>query len=306
MGTINLSLEHINSLAYNEIVENESVKNKFIQVWDTLWGDGAAAYEREGRFFTTIINGDEKFKKVTKFSIFTSFMDLAVSGLTLQPGAQALSYLQPRSFKIGTDPKGNTIYEGRCVFTISGYGELLKRARDGQIKYADNPVLVYSEDEFSFTDRNGQKQVNYTCHLPHTSNHIIACFIKIVRNDDSVDYSVMLEEDWLRLKTYSEKNNKRWSAKDKAFVGEANTLYSSSANGGIDAGFLKAKAIKHAFKSYPKSRIGRNTVMETEQIEQFDDSIYDVEPPMPTTTFAPEQTGGVTISEETAGNDGTF
>ena len=50
-----------------------------------------------------------------------------------------------------------------------------------------------------------------------------------------------MKADWERLAVYSEKKN----------FGKANALYTSF-NGGIDPGFLAAKMIKHAFKSYPK------------------------------------------------------
>ena len=84
------------------------------------------------------------------------------------------------------------------------------RARAGQIRYADNPVLVYEEDTFSLGDMNGQKVVNYMCNLPHKSNHIIAAFLRITLPDGSLDYAVMLEEDWMRLQRYSLRNNQRY------------------------------------------------------------------------------------------------
>lgn len=264
MSNIALTVESINAMNPLDIVTNENVRARFIQIWDTLWGAGSgeAAYERESLFFNNKLRDDAYLQHATRFSIFTCFIDLAVAGLSLEPGTRALCYLQGRSYCIGKHPNGDNIYEGRLTLTISGYGELVMRARAGQIRYADNPVLVYEEDTFSFGDMNGQKVVNYMCNLPHKSNHIIAAFLRITRPDGSLDYAVMLEEDWMRLQRYSLKNNQRYDKNTKTYSGNANYLYTSN-NGGIDSGFLAAKLIKHAFKTYPKVRIGNGTELES-------------------------------------------
>lgn len=315
MSTINLTVEQINTLQPLDIVKDDTVRQRFIQIYDTLWGEGERAYERESVYFNRILADNEKLATgSTRFSIFTAFIDLAVCGLSLEQGPRALCYLQGRNYKVGervdTDGKKKNVYEGRLTLTISGYGELVLRARSGQIKYADNPVLVYEGDEFSFSDRDGRKSVNYTCKLPHTTNHVIACFLRITRCDGSVDYSVMFEEDWLRLKNYSGKNNRRWDETAKRYVDNPNELYSS--NGGyIDTGFLCAKCIKHAFKSYPKVRIGRGTELESQQEDTPQDDLYGVaEQPaaVQAESFAKAEdlSSGVVINPSTQEDDGGF
>ena len=146
------------------------------------------------------------------------------------------------------------------------------RTRAGQIRHADNPVLVYDNDEFSFKDVDGRKSVSYTCNLPHVGHNITACYLRITRADGSIDYSVMFPEDWCRLAGYSQKQNR----------GYANELYGMDQNGivHIDPGFLMAKCIKHAFKSYPKVRIGRGTELQSQQVDEkpklTDEDIYGV------------------------------
>lgn len=280
MSNIALTVETINAMQPLDIVTNENVRARFIQIWDTLWGAGSgeAAYERESFHFTNKLREDEKLQRATRFSIFTCFIDLAVAGLSLEPGTRALCYLQGRNACIGKDANGKNVYEGRLNLTISGYGELVMRARAGQIRHADNPVLVYEEDTFSFGDMNGQKVVNYMCNLPHKTNHIIAAFLRITRSDGSIDYAVMLEEDWMRLQDYSGKNNRKWDGATGRYIETPNALYLSR-NGSIDSGFLCAKLIKHAFKTYPKVRIGKGTELETQQpdtIQQEVDDFYGV------------------------------
>ncbi len=314
MSNINLTVEEINAMNPLDIALSPLVKQRFIQIYDTLWGEGTgeAAYERESIYFNRFLSDNEKIRNaVTRFSIFTTFIDLAVCGLSVEPGVRALCYLQGRNSNLGKDANGKNMYEARLILTISGYGELVLRARCGQIKYADNPVLVYEEDKFSFSDTDGRKSINYTCNLPHNSNHVIACFLRITRADSSVDYSVMFEEDWTRLAGYSAKQNKKWDERSHQYIGQANELYTCN-EGGIDTGFLMAKCIKHAFKTYPKVRIGKGTELATEQEQQTDDDFYKIDNTTPTpestAPFGPQQdnSAGVTIAPSDLKDDGAF
>ena len=281
MNKIQITVDKLKELKPSEIIRNEEVRARFIQIYDTLWGQGTgeAAYEREANYFNAQLREKPELKNATHFSLFTSFIDLAVCGLSLEPGARALCYIIPRSTNIGKDAQGKNIYEKRAKLTISGYGELVLRARAGQIRHADNPVLVYEEDNFSVSDTDGRKTVSYTCNYPHKSNRIVAAYLRITRADGSIDYAVMLEEDWKRLEGYSEEANKYWDESKREYVKKANALYKSN-GGSIDTGFLCAKLIKHAFSTYPKVRIGKaelESQIDEEQRQQDIEQFYNVE-----------------------------
>ena len=249
-----------------DIVKADIVRDRFISIYDTLWGNGTgeAAYERESIYFNKLLREKPELQNGTRFSLFTAFIDLAICGLSLEQGARALCYLIGRNVNIGT--RERPVWEGRVVLTISAYGELVLRARAGQIRHADNPVLVYENDEFSFSDRGGRKEVNYTCRLPHAGKRVVACYLRLTRADGSIDYSVMTEEDWVRLAGYSASQDKRNH--------RPNALYTSN-NGSIDTGFLMAKCVKHAFRTYPKVRVGRGTELESKQVEEKEIEIND-------------------------------
>ena len=288
MGKIGINVEQLNELKPLEIVRNDKVRDKFIQIYEAMWTpstgvSGEAAYEKESRNFNRLLSEKEDIrKKCNHFSLFTSFLDVAISGLTLEPGTKAQAYLLSRSIAVDSyiDEHGQkkNRYETQCVLTVSGYGELVLRARCGQIRHADNPVIVYEEDSFEYGERNGQKFVNYTCRLPHQSGRIVACFMKIPRADGSADYAVMLPEDWQRLSNYSARQNSKYNNQTRQWVqGKPNALYTAQ-GGQIDPGFLVAKCIKHAFKTYPKARVGRATQLESQQVDETEitDDIYGV------------------------------
>ena len=331
MSKIALTVEQINNMQPTEIVRNDNVRDKFIQIYEAMWTpstgtSGESAYERESRNFNRLLSEKEDVRtQCSKFSLFTAFLDVAISGLSLDPGTRAQAYLLARSVAVETVYEGGqkkNRYETQCVLTVSGYGELVLRARCGQIRHADNPVIVYEEDSFEYGERNGQKFVNYTCRLPHTSGAIAACFMKITRADGSIDYSVMLPEDWMRLSSYSARQNSKYNNQTRQWEdGKANALY-TAAGGQIDPGFLIAKCIKHAFKSYPKARVGRGTQLESQQAEEpeITDDIYGVTgdgEKVDTTTgeiiqekqdFAPhtDTSAGVTVNPAANNDDDTF
>lgn len=312
MGNNNETLntaEMLRSLPAVEVIGHDYVRRQFISVYDAVWKQGGqAAYERESMYFNNQLRDKPQLAECTGLSVFLAFIDLAVRGLTLEPGSQPLCYLLPRSCK-ATGADGREAWEKRCNLTISPYGELVLRTRAGQILHADTPVVVYEGDGFEYGERDGRKYVNYCCRIPRTSQKIIACFIKITRTDGTIDYSVMTESDWKRLQAYSDKQNTFRDSRTGQVVVKQNELYGK--NGAqIDTGFLMAKCIKHAFKTYPKIAIGKGSQFETDIVDepqQFDPygGVADTPAQDKPGTFAtaPDMSAGVTVQ---ADGDDTF
>lgn len=316
MSKVTISAQHIASLKPMEVVKDDLVRQRFIDLCGTLWGeaDAEATYEREAIHFNRLLADSANLRACTPVSIFIAFIDLAVCGLSVEPGTRALAYLQPRGYKTGAkDANNKDIYEQRCTLTISGYGELIQRTRAGQIRHADNPVIVYEGDGFSFTDHNGTKSVEYTLNINHNPERPVACFMRITRADGSIDYAVMLEEDWRRLAGYSGKANKKWDNNRREYVETPNALYTSGEGNRIDSGFLMAKCIKHAFKTYPKLRVGKGTTYEADEAPRPEEDFYGMAggddkqaaAPAREESFAPapDTSTGVTIDPSQSDND---
>lgn len=265
---IQVTVEELNALPATKIVEYAKVEEKFVQMFNAIWGTdmGAQIYVKEVFNFQKILRENPKVAACSKMSLYGCFLDMAVNGLSLDPTGRPHCYLIPRSVKTNyKDEHGKDIYENRASVNVTAYGELTMRMRAGQVKYVDNPVIVYEGDHFNISLNRGIKSVEYSALCPRISTRVIAAFIRIVRNDGSEDYQWLMEGDIERLKKYSEKANAKWDdLARRKLDGKANDLYTS--NGGqIDPGFLENKMIKHAFDAYPKVRTGNFTVMETQE-----------------------------------------
>lgn len=252
MNNIQIKVDELNKVHPLNLVETDKVEQKFVYMYNAIWGNdmGEQIYNREKFYFNKILAENPSLQECTRISLVGCFFDVAVNGLSLDQSSRPQCYLIPRNVKIKT-PNGD-VWEKRAGLTVSAYGEVYMRQRAGQIRYADNPVIVYEGDKFRPIISNGTKVVEYEGAFPRKSNRIVAAFIRIVRVDGSVDFSWMMETDWIRLSAFSAKQNK----------GSANSLYTSN-NGSIDSGFLENKMIKHAFDAYPKVRTGSYTTMET-------------------------------------------
>lgn len=246
---IEIKVEELNALPATKIVENENVQTKFIQMYNAIWGTqmGEQIYHKEVFNFQKVLRENPSLAECTKMSLFGCFLDMAVNGLSLDNTSHPHCYLIPRKVKTGQkDERGYDRYEKRASVSVTGYGELTMRMRAGQIRYADNPVIVYEGDIFSISLDNGVKKITYSAAIPRKSSNVIGAFIRIVRCDGSEDYQWLLEGDIQRLAKFSAKNNSYY--KDGQRVeGKANELYYSN-GGGIDPGFLENKMIKWIFQ----------------------------------------------------------
>lgn len=261
MGTIQLKVQELNAMKPNEVLENQTVKDRFIEKYNQIHGSeaGEMFYESEKYNFQKALSNSKDLPKCTGFSIYGVFMDIASMGMTITTQSKPLLYLLTRNVKVKEGPP--EVWEKRAYIDVSPYGELALRVQAGQILYVDRPVVVYEGDTFQpGMNEFGNKYVKYEPAVPRKSTKIIGSFISLTRPDNSKDFYWMLEEEIQRLKKASNRQNKGTATESKA-----NALYTSN-EGQIDIGFLEAKTLKHSLMVFPKIRIGQFTTLQT-----FDD-----------------------------------
>ena len=267
--------EQINKVQHEQIPD--IAHDKFIQVYSQKFGEqNAEAFyeEQRGFFLNELTSGSYKdlLKEAKGTSIYFAFLFLAINNLSLEKGLSTTCYLECRSVKVGekvdekTQKKYN-IYERNAVITVTGYGEIVLRQRAGQIRSVDNPKVVYDCDSFRFGERDGRAYVEYEKAIPRPAGaKIIACYVRIVKADGTVDYFVLDMDEIARLKVYSGKANQYWDNEKRMMVQRPNALYGKAADcSDIDTGFLKSKTVKHAFKGYPKLSIGAGGALEADK-----------------------------------------
>lgn len=224
-----------------KLVEIPELESRFIQLLVKTRGleknHAEMVFNQERYHFLRQVSSSPSLRECETLSLYGCFMDCAVNGLSFDP-SKKLAYIIPSNVNVGT--KDQPQWTKRAALEASPYGELAIRMVQKQLRYADNPVVVYEDDIFEPIEENGVKMVNYRLNIKHGAK-IVAAFIRLVRSDGTIDYKWFLEPDWKRLEAASAKKNR----------GTANALYTSNA-GQIDVGFLEAKLLKHAFRSMPK------------------------------------------------------
>jgi hypothetical protein len=251
------------------LVDEPGIRQSFIETLCRIQkksaGDAEAIYEREALYYKKALNDNEWLRSCTGLSLYSSFLDIAISGVSIQPGSKSEAFLEARNARqIETKEQNGKIIESEvwvkvCRLVITAYGELNMRIASGQIVRVNNPVVIYEGDRFQpRTNERGELTVDYAPAIPRKSNKIIGVWCSIILPKNGIDFKWLLEDDIQRLANYSRpKSNPN---------AEVSALYKS--NGGqIDPGFLEAKCIKHAMRAYTKLRISETVAFEEDETE---------------------------------------
>lgn len=281
-------LETLKSVPHDQIPD--LAHKKFVEVYSQKFGsqDAEAFFEEQKNLFIAeMTNGSYKdyLKQADGASIYFAFLFLAINGLSIEKCSTTTCYLECKRIKVGEnqgkDGKNYAVYQSNAVITVTGYGEIVLRQRAGQISSVDSPKVVYDCDTLRYGERGGKSYLEYEKCIPRPSgSKIIACYVRVVKTDGTIDYFVLDTDEILRLKHYSGKANKYWDQSKSKYVERPNALYGIAEDGSdIDTGFLKSKTVKHAFKGFPKLKIGAGGSLEADKdIEQVDNSPVPAQP----------------------------
>lgn len=248
-------LESLNPIA---LVDNEKIKGQFIDTYAKIHrksiDDATVVYDKESLYYKKALQASEKLQSCTRLSLYSAFLEIAIQGISIQPGQKSDAYLEARSSKV------NNVWISTCYLRITAYGELNLRIMSGQILRILNPVPVYEADHFKpKTNTKGELYIEYEPVIPRPNNKLKACWVRIILPDGTSDFKWLEISDIERLKNYSIPRSGQNP--------QPNALYSSY-DGQIDPGFLEAKTIKHAMRAYTKLRVGDNVAFEDEELEE--------------------------------------
>ena len=92
---IQIKVAELNQLNPLMIAEDNRVEQKFIQMYNAIWGtaQGAQIYEKEKFNFRKILQDKPELQKCTPLSLYGCFLDIAVNGLSLDPTGRPHCYI---------------------------------------------------------------------------------------------------------------------------------------------------------------------------------------------------------------------
>ena len=252
-------IQKLESTSTANVANLPEVAERFQKLYALMNGkdDKAAVikYESEKFHFMKLIKDKPDLQKCTGLSLYGCFLDMAVSGLSFDP-AMKHAYIVPFPTKVVKN--SIEVWEHRASVLLSGYGELIIRTQQKQIKYADNPILIYQGDKFKHGTKDGKVFLEHEALFPRESEEIIGCYIRLERIDGSVDYKVLSIGEVMKLKEFSkQKTSLAWTS-------------------GL-SGMIQAKTIKHAFRSYPKIKLGQFSTLESDKVEEEAEGKFEID-----------------------------
>jgi phage RecT family recombinase len=211
--------------------------------------DGAVIYEREKLLFMKAINDQPKLQSCTRFSVYSAFIELAASGLTLLDGVcYILPYGNVAQFQIG--------YKGRLeqINTIPG------------IQLAPEPQVVYTGDDFDYELGNEPKIIKHKPLKPRAADAVIEyVYLVLTMANGKHRLTLMDRATVLSRRDRYSKSYQYWKSKGGEHIGSKVTKPAvGSGNNGtynIDPPFwvtgeekaFKKTVVKEAYTFLPKT-----------------------------------------------------
>jgi recombinational DNA repair protein RecT len=139
LALTNAALQAPSSL--KEVFEVEAFKYNCVQNFNKTTGrsDGELVFERERVLFMKALAENPKLEQCSRFSIYSSFVELFVSGLTLNDG---LTYIIP--------------YKETAQFQIGWKGRLEQMSQMPEINYVQEPTVVLTNELADFEYELGE------------------------------------------------------------------------------------------------------------------------------------------------------
>ena len=149
------------------VFEIEAFKNNFVSNFVKTTGINAAKgeliFEREKILFMKAIAGNKELEQCDRFSIYSSFIELAVSGCSLNEGE---SYIIP--------------YSGKAQFQIGYKGRINQMAVIPGVEYVHMPQVVYSCDIFEYELGENPKVIKHAPAKTRGKNDILTHVYMVV------------------------------------------------------------------------------------------------------------------------------
>lgn len=208
-------LQIIQQTPPQQIAELDFVRKKFIENYNACNKEkqGELMYHRQVVHFKQLIASSDQLKNSDGFSLYACFLTAAVKGYSFDPEDKEIYLI----------PKG-----GKAMLWRQAGAHVRRLLQTGQIKYADQPQIVYKGDIIEV--KNG-RVINHV--EKFQTEEMLLGYVRFELDDSGNDrYFIYRKSEW-----------ETWRKKSQQPNGE-NWNYNGS--GQPLAGFLKTKIVKHA------------------------------------------------------------
>lgn len=183
------------------LMELEPVQNQWVQTYKKISGreDGNLKFEAEKLMFLQAVNTNADLAKCDKFTIYSSFIELAASGLSLRDG---MSFIIP--------------YGGKAQWQPGWKGRLEQINQMQQVVHCPEPILIREGDEYKIT---AGERLNIH-HIPVLGNkgQILAVYLPL-QMEHGTEFIMMNRDEVLSIR---DRYSKPYIAYIKALQSDAN------------------------------------------------------------------------------------
>lgn len=201
-----------------DIMELPAVRDRWVNTYNMTSGrqDGDLKFEAEKVLFIQTVSESATLAKCTQMSIYSSFILLAVSGLSLRDDQ---AYLVP--------------YKDKCGFMVGWKGRLEQITQIPGVERVNEPICVFDGEEFEYEINEGEyKVVKHRPLLNTQGREILAVYCTIrqaghvrtflmkreevlsIRDRFSASYKdymkIPVNGDGKRMKKYKDKQTQEW------------------------------------------------------------------------------------------------
>jgi len=180
------------------LLELPQVKNAWVSSYEKVTGrsDGGLKFENEKMLFLRQIAGSKGLQDANKFSIYAAFIELAISGLSLQDG---ISYIIP--------------YKGQAQWQPGWKGRLEQISQMDGVIHCNEPICIYEGEEYKIS--GGEKlHIDHTPRLGNEGKNIMAVYCTIRFVHGTVFY-MMSREEVLKIRDNYSEPYKAYARKQK-------------------------------------------------------------------------------------------
>jgi recombinational DNA repair protein RecT len=241
-----------------EIFDIAEVRNNFIAQYQRCTGkqDGELRFEAERLAFIKKFQENDQLGKCSQVSIYSTFIDLSVSGLSLIDDE---AYIIPYSKGYGANATSV------ATFQIGYRGRLKQISVAPGVKYVKEPKVVYSDETFEYSVIDGSYKVtNHVPKVTHEEGAQIVAVYCYIQFEHGLECYLMTRQEVLEVRAFSQS----WKQYEKDLKDAVNGKITRKGNNGTYEADLKEPMwktnepeafkktlIKRMYKYVPKTKL---------------------------------------------------